>query len=66
MHQQGFKCLFKHTFLQAGTVVVDAAVPNYVDTELTTFPLKPPPAKHQLTVSLPLGEVSTVKNNLCV
>ncbi|XP_077095507.1 cytosolic phospholipase A2 zeta isoform X2 [Siphateles boraxobius] len=40
----------------AGIVVVDAAVPNHVGTELTSFPLKPPPAKHQLTVSVPLGK----------
>lgn len=62
MHQKGFKCLFKHTFLQAGTEV-DAAIPNPVDTGLTSIPLKPLPAKHQLTVSLPLGKVSTVKIN---
>lgn len=65
MHQKGFKCLFKHTFLQVGTVEVDAAVPNYEDTESTSSPLKPPPGKHQLTVSLPIGEASTVKNKLC-
>uniref|UniRef100_A0A673H2X1 Phospholipase A2, group IVF, tandem duplicate 1 n=1 Tax=Sinocyclocheilus rhinocerous TaxID=307959 RepID=A0A673H2X1_9TELE len=52
----GFKCLLKHTFLQVGTVV-DAAVPDLVDTGLTSIPLKPLPAKQQITVSLPLGEV---------
>ncbi|XP_048047222.1 cytosolic phospholipase A2 zeta [Megalobrama amblycephala] len=39
----------------AGTEV-NAAIPNPVDTGLTSFPLKPLPAKHQLTVSLPLGK----------
>ncbi|ROJ78927.1 Cytosolic phospholipase A2 zeta [Anabarilius grahami] len=39
----------------AGTEV-DAAIPNPVDTGLTSIPLKPLPAKHQLTVSLPLGK----------
>uniref|UniRef100_A0A672R3N2 Phospholipase A2, group IVF, tandem duplicate 1 n=1 Tax=Sinocyclocheilus grahami TaxID=75366 RepID=A0A672R3N2_SINGR len=52
----GFKCLLEHTFLQIGTVV-DAAVPDPVDTGLTSIPLKPLPAKQQITVSLPLGEV---------
>uniref|UniRef100_A0A671N1D4 Phospholipase A2, group IVF, tandem duplicate 1 n=1 Tax=Sinocyclocheilus anshuiensis TaxID=1608454 RepID=A0A671N1D4_9TELE len=52
----GFKCLLKHTFLQVGTVV-DAAVPDPVDTGLTSIPLNPLPAKQQITVSLPLGEV---------
>jgi len=61
VHQKVIKCLFLTYFLQAGTVVVDAVVPNHVDTEFTSFPLKPPPDKHQLTVSLPLGVVSTVK-----
>uniref|UniRef100_A0A672R403 Phospholipase A2, group IVF, tandem duplicate 1 n=1 Tax=Sinocyclocheilus grahami TaxID=75366 RepID=A0A672R403_SINGR len=36
--------------------VVDAAVPDPVDTGLTSIPLKPLPAKQQITVSLPLGE----------
>ncbi len=54
----GFKCLLKHTFLQVGTVVVDAAVSDFVDTGLTSIPLKPLPAKQQITFSLPLGEVS--------
>ncbi|XP_059374793.1 cytosolic phospholipase A2 zeta-like [Carassius carassius] len=39
-----------------GTVVVDAAVSDPVDTGLTSIPLKPLPAKQQITVSLPLGE----------
>lgn len=42
---------------------MDAAIPNPVDTGLTSISLKPLPAKHQLTVSLPLGKVSTVKIN---
>ncbi len=54
----GFKCLLKHTFLQVGTVVVDAAVSDPVDTGLAFITLKPLPAKQQITVSLPLGEVS--------
>uniref|UniRef100_A0A8C1G4Z3 Phospholipase A2 n=1 Tax=Cyprinus carpio TaxID=7962 RepID=A0A8C1G4Z3_CYPCA len=53
----GLKCLLKHTFLQVGTVVVDAAVPDPVDSGLTSISLKPLPAKQQITVSLPLGEV---------
>ncbi|XP_043119722.1 cytosolic phospholipase A2 zeta [Puntigrus tetrazona] len=40
----------------AGTVVVDGAVPETMDTGLTSIPLKPLPAKKQITVSLPLGE----------
>ncbi|XP_067310717.1 cytosolic phospholipase A2 zeta [Pseudorasbora parva] len=40
----------------AGTVVVDAAVPNPVDVGFTSFHLKPLPAKNQLTVSFPVGE----------
>uniref|UniRef100_A0A8C1Z0U1 Phospholipase A2 n=1 Tax=Cyprinus carpio TaxID=7962 RepID=A0A8C1Z0U1_CYPCA len=39
-----------------GTVVVDAAVPDPVDSGLTSISLKPLPAKQQITVSLPLGE----------
>ncbi|XP_026141513.1 cytosolic phospholipase A2 zeta [Carassius auratus] len=39
-----------------GTVVVDAAVPDPVDIGLTSIPLKPLPAKQQMTVSWPLGE----------
>ncbi|XP_056332840.1 cytosolic phospholipase A2 zeta isoform X1 [Danio aesculapii] len=38
------------------TVVVDGTVPALADTELTSVPLKPLPAKQKLTVSLPLGE----------
>uniref|UniRef100_A0A673IH06 Phospholipase A2, group IVF, tandem duplicate 1 n=1 Tax=Sinocyclocheilus rhinocerous TaxID=307959 RepID=A0A673IH06_9TELE len=50
-------CLNKHTFLQVGTVVVDASVSDTLDTGLTSIPLKPLPSKQQITVSLPLGEV---------
>ncbi|XP_058609507.1 cytosolic phospholipase A2 zeta-like [Onychostoma macrolepis] len=39
-----------------GTVVVDAAISDPVDTGLTSILLKPLPAKQQFTVSLPLGE----------
>uniref|UniRef100_A0A672S6W8 Cytosolic phospholipase A2 zeta-like n=2 Tax=Sinocyclocheilus grahami TaxID=75366 RepID=A0A672S6W8_SINGR len=39
-----------------GTVVVDAAVSDPVDTGFTPIPLKPLPSKQQITVSLPLGE----------
>uniref|UniRef100_A0A8C2DUP8 Phospholipase A2 n=1 Tax=Cyprinus carpio TaxID=7962 RepID=A0A8C2DUP8_CYPCA len=39
-----------------GTVVVDAALSDPVDIELTSIPLKPLPSKQQITISLPLGE----------
>ncbi|XP_073683027.1 cytosolic phospholipase A2 zeta [Garra rufa] len=39
-----------------GTVVVDGVVSEPGNNELTSVPLKPLPAKQQMTVSLPLGE----------
>lgn len=49
-------------FVQTETNQVDSGNPKYEDTGMS-IALKPLQAKQQITVSLPLGQVSTGKMN---